>query len=212
LTVIRTVGEVALREPQGEEKYKDTLANILEETDRLRHLVDSLLTLSRADAGQVSLHLEWVNVSDLAKEVISHLSVLAEEKDQELVFGTSSSVSLSIDRVVVRQAMINIIHNAIKYCPGGSKIKITLEGAEGGLQIVISDNGPGIPKEHHAKLFDRFYRVDLGRSRREGGSGLGLSIARWGIEAHGGHIELHSEVQRGTTFRIHLQAKVIGET
>jgi heavy metal sensor kinase len=204
LTVIRTVGEVALREKHTDAGYRDIISNILEESDRLRHLVESLLTLSRADAGQVAISVEKCDMVDLCEGVVAHLGVLAEEKGQKLEIQSEGPVFASIDAKIVRQALINIVHNAIKYAGESARIVIKIFNRSNHPVIEISDNGPGIASEHHLKLFDRFYRVDSGRSRNEGGTGLGLSIARWGVEASGGRIELESEPGKGSTFRIVL--------
>jgi heavy metal sensor kinase len=205
LTIIRTAGEVSLRNASTASEYRDTIANILEETDRLRHLVDSLLSLSRADAGQFSLHRERADISEMCEEIVSHLSVLSEEKQQSLKLLETKSVFATVDRTIFRQAIINITHNAIKYCEHGTTIEMRVSEGPSEVVIEITDNGPGIAPQHQAKLFDRFYRVDEGRSRKDGGSGLGLSIARWAVEANGGSIELSSQVGQGSTFRIHLK-------
>ncbi len=102
---------------------------------------------------------------------------------------------------------MNLIDNAVKYTPEGGKIKVRVLAKERSAAIEVADTGPGIPKEHQERVFDRFYRVDNARSRELGGAGLGLSIARWAVEAHGGRIELESEVGKSCTFRIVLPYK-----
>lgn len=204
LTAIRSVGEVGLREHRDENAYREIIGSMLEEADRLGHLVDSLLTLSRADAGQVKLTRERVDLVELAREVTNQLGVLAEEKRQSISVEAAGPVYATVDRLVLRQAVINLVDNAIKYSPDGGHVRIVVRDQPHGPTLEVSDTGPGIGVEHQERIFDRFYRVDKARSRELGGTGLGLSIARWAVEAHGGHIELESEEGRGSTFRITL--------
>ena len=204
LTVIRSVGEVGLREHHDERAYREIIGSMLEEADRLGRLVDSLLTLSRADAGQVKLRLERMDLAELAHEVVNHLGVLAEEKRQFLTVEASVPVHATADRLVLRQAVINLVDNAIKYSPEGGRVRVLVRDQSYGPTLEVIDTGPGIAAEHREHIFDRFYRVDKARSRELGVTGLGLAIARWVVEAHGGRIELESEEGKGSTFRITL--------
>lgn len=204
LTVIRSVGEVALEQRHGEARYRETIGSMLEEVGRLGRLVDSLLTLSRADGGQVRLHREPADLAALAGEVVQQLKVLAEEKGQTLELDAPAAVPAPVDRVVLSQALSNLVDNAIKYAPPQTGIRIAVRRRGERAELEVSDHGPGIAPEHCARIFDRFYRVDKARARELGGVGLGLAIARWGVEAHGGAIELESEAGRGSTFRISL--------
>ena len=204
LTAMRSVGEVGLREHRDAAAYREIIGSMLEETDRLGRLVEGLLTLSRADGGNVSLKREGVDLAELARDVAAHLGVLAEEKRQSFAVEASGSVPAWVDRLVIRQALINLVDNAVKYTPPGGSIRISVRDGGPGPTIEVTDTGPGIPPEHRDHVFDRFYRIDKARSRDLGGAGLGLSIARWAVEAHGGRIELHSIEGRGSTFRITL--------
>jgi heavy metal sensor kinase len=204
LTAIRSVGEVGLREHRDENAYREIIGSMLEEADRLGHLVDSLLTLSRADAGQVKLTLSRVDLVELVREVANHLGVLAEEKRQSLAVDAIAPVFATVDRVVFRQAVINLVDNAIKYSPEGGHVRIVVRDQPQGPALEVIDTGHGIGVEDQKRIFDRFYRVDKARSRAMGGTGLGLAIARWAMEAHGGRLELESEEGRGSTFRIML--------
>jgi heavy metal sensor kinase len=207
LTALRTVGEVALRGDLDAAAARDVIGSMLEETDRLARLIDSLLTLSRADAGRVQLHSEPTDLAELAREVSGQLRVLAEEKRQTLEVDATGAVVASVDRLVLRQAVVNLVDNAIKYGPACSSIRVEVRHhRQGGATIAVRDEGPGIAPEHQGRVFDRFYRVDKGRSRSEGGVGLGLAIAKWAVEANGGKIELTSEVGRGSTFTITVPA------
>lgn len=205
LTAIRSVGEVALQEPKGPEEYRDVIGSMLEEVDRLTRLVESLLVLSRADANHVQLHRADTSLLSVAEEAASTLEVLAEEKRQTIDVEGDRDLVVSADRLILRHAIINLLDNAIKYSPAESSILLRVYRGEGKTAILeVIDQGPGISVEHQAYVFDRFYRVDKARTREWGGAGLGLSITRWAVEAHGGEINLKSEEGRGTTFRVSL--------
>jgi signal transduction histidine kinase len=165
--------------------------------------VDSLLTLSRADAGQAVLQRDIVDLSELAHEVVAELSVLAEEKQQVLRINSAEPVPVNADRVLLTQAIVNLLHNAIKYSPEAAEIAIVVSKDPESFIDVI-DRGPGIPQEHQGRIFDRFYRVDRSRSRGAGGVGLGLAIARSAVEVNRGRLTLHRTGPSGSTFRITL--------
>ena len=206
LTAMRSVGEIGLRGKREGSDYREIIGSMLEEVDRLSLLVDRLLTLSRADSGESMLSRERVNLCDLAEEVTTQLEVLAEEKQQSLtVEATEESMCLG-DPMVLRQALLNLVDNAIKYSPVGGRIVVKVStGTSGSAVLDVSDTGPGIPAEMRPRVFDRFYRADRSRSRENGGgTGLGLSIARWAVEVNGGQLTLESSEGQGSTFRITL--------
>jgi len=199
LTALRTVGEVALREED-----QPAISSMLEEAERLEELIESLLTLARMEGGTVELQLERLPMAGTLAEVRESLSVLAAEKEQRLEIAGSDAMTASADRVLLRQALLNIVHNAVRYAPRATRI--TLQAARRGREIVLSvaDEGPGIAPEHLPRIFDRFYRVDKARARAEGGHGLGLAIAKWAVERQGGRLEVESELGKGSVFRIVL--------
>jgi len=206
LTAMRSVGEVALRNKHDAKVYRDVIGSMLEEVDRLTRLVESLLTLTRGDSGRIQLAWQALDLAGLAGNVIDQLRVLADEKQQNLTLRVPAPVRAKGDAALVRHALTNVIHNAIKYTPDGGTISVELKASVGQAVIEVRDTGPGIPATHRDRIFDRFYRVDASRSREEGGVGLGLAIARWAIEANGGRIELASDEERGSLFRILLPA------
>ncbi len=205
LTAIRSVGEVALQDERSPAEYGDVIGSMLEEVDRLTRLAESLLALSRADAGHVQLQRQDIALFRLAEEASSVVEVLAEEKRQQIDIAGDANLLVSVDRLILRQAVVNLLDNAIKYSPPGSQILVRVQ-SEGDNQVTLDviDQGTGILKEHQPYVFDRFYRVDKARTREWGGAGLGLSITRWAVEAHGGDITLKSEEGHGTTFRVSL--------
>lgn len=206
LTALRSVGEVGLREPRTAPEYREIIGSMLEDADRLTHLVDSLLTLSRFDDGRVRLAPEPVDLGDLAAEVVAHLGVLAEEKGIEIRLRRASHAVAMADRQTLRQAAINILDNAIKYSPPRRPIEVETACTDGRCSLSVRDAGPGIAREHHSRIFDRFYRVDKARTREAHGTGLGLSIARWAVMANHGEILLDSAEGRGSRFTISLPA------
>jgi heavy metal sensor kinase len=205
LTALRTVGEVALRAKHDAEGYREAIGSMLEEVDRLTRLTDELLTLARADAGEATVRREPVDVAALARDVADHLSVLVEEKEQRLEVVTEP-LEVAADRTILRQALVNLAVNAVKYSPEGTRIRIETGRRDRAVFLEVADEGPGIAPEHRERIFERFYRVDKSRSREMGGTGLGLALVKWAAEAHGGHVELEAEVGRGSTFRILLPA------
>lgn len=204
LAVLRGVGEVGLQEPRDTAAYRDVIGSMLEEVDRLGRLVDGLLTLARAESGNLSVPKQPEDLLVLSQEVVECLRVLAEEKNQRLTFSSETALIADIDRDTVRLALMNLIANAIRFTPEGGAITTTLSNHGAYAAIEIQDNGPGIAPEHHAHIFERFYRVDPSRSQQSGGTGLGLAIARWAVTSNGGRIELESTPGQGSVFRIVL--------
>jgi heavy metal sensor kinase len=202
LTALRAVGEAALRSDELDPKgLRDALASMLEETRRLSDLVDALLLFARADTGGVSPSLEKVDLAGLLNEVREMLLVLAEEKRQRIEIAAEQLV-VRADRELLRLALLNLVHNAIRYSGAGTAIWLRIKSWEKTVLIEVVDEGPGIALEHQEKIFERFYRVDKARSRASGGTGLGLSIARWAVERQGARVELESEPDHGSLFRI----------
>jgi signal transduction histidine kinase len=180
---------------------------MLEDVDGITGMLDSLMLLSRADEGKVPLSREAVNVHELIFSLCEDMNVLSDPKGQTLTIHGDDGLVAQLDARVLRLALINLVDNAIKFAPRGSEIEITTRLAIDELQIEVHNPGEGIAAEHRDAIFDRFYRVDLGRSRSAGGSGLGLSVARWAVEAHQGTISLvdgPNGVTAGATFRIAL--------
>jgi len=204
LTSIRSVGEVALKRPLDEiAAYREAIGSMLEETERLTHMVDNLLILARGDTRKAKLNLASIDLGALIQEVIEELRVLAEEKNQDLSASIEKNVEVKIDKETMRLALSNILHNAILYTQTGGEVDVRLATRSDGegLAIEISDNGPGIPESERNRVFERFYRIDKARSRAAGGAGLGLAIARWAIEINGGSISFRDKEGPGTLCR-----------
>jgi len=203
LAVIRGIGEMALRETRTPVEYKDAIGSMLEDVDRLTRLVDTLLRLSRGDAGTIRLSPDVVDLGELARDVVSSLGILAEERRQRLQIAVAANVRVAADRLVLRDAITNVVDNAIKYGPPDSAIDVRVDANGQQATLTVADQGPGIPDQHRERVFDRFYRIDEGRSRESGGTGLGLAIAKWAVEVNGGIISLEPAAS-GSLFRIVL--------
>jgi signal transduction histidine kinase len=205
LSVLRGIGESELRETRTAEEYKDAIGSMLEEVDRLTKLVETLLRLSQADAGAIPIARERIDLAEVARDVVSSLGILAEERRQQLtVEAAGGGVGVLADRLMLREAIANVIDNAIKYGREASTVDVRVRAAGGQATLAVTDNGPGITAEHRERVFDRFYRIDEARSRDAGGSGLGLSIAKWAIEANGGRISVDAAPGGGSVFTIVL--------
>lgn len=210
LTAMRTVAEVALRERCADvpAPAREALCSMLEEIDRLTVLIDRLLTLTRADAGVAPPRLEPVDLAKVARDVAATLEPIAEECGIELTCVGDHEIIALADRDGTRQAVLNLVDNALRYTPRGGRVTIRCATRGSQSTLAVADTGVGIAPEHHARVFERFFRADPSRtSANDGrGVGLGLAIAKAGVEACGGRIELGSELGRGATFTIVLAA------
>jgi len=197
--------ELALRSPKSSEEYRRILASILEEVIHLSTIIDNLLTLSKADLGQQEISFnEKVNLKELMDEMLEDGEIIAMKKNISLGLKHNEELSIYGDRSRLRQLILNLIDNAVKYTPEKGEVVLSLEKENGYAKIIVQDTGIGIPKEEQSKIFNRFYRVDKGRSREQGGSGLGLSIAKWIAEMHKGRIDVESEPNKGSIFSVYL--------
>ena len=207
LTAIRSVGETALQKELSPQEYRDVLGSMLEEVNRQTALIENLLTLTRGDSNQIEIHPESVEVGSVVWDTIDLLHVLAEEKCQNIVIDIPDSYHVNADPAILRQAIINIIDNAIKFTKNTGSIVISVKPRNNSIVIEVTDPGPGIMKEDLLKIFDRFYRVDKARTASiTGGTGLGLAIAKWAVEINGGTVDVESDFGHGSTFRIVLPA------
>jgi two-component system heavy metal sensor histidine kinase CusS len=204
LTAIRTEVEVALAGSPVTPEQGRLLGSVLEECSRLTRLTDQLLTLAREDAGTLPPEREPVDLSALAAAVADNMLPLAEAKGLTLRVNGPGPAVVRGDATRLRQVFYNLLDNAIKYTPSGGSVEVSVEARAPGAVVTVRDTGVGIPPEHLPHVFDRFYRADKARSRAEGGSGLGLSIARSLVAAHAGQIALTSVPGRGTTCTVAL--------
>lgn len=204
LTALRSVGEIALRGDGDAGAMREVIGSMLEEAQRLQVLTDTLLMFARVESGNFPGKPISIDLGMITTEVCDSLEVLASEKRQRIELDLADLVQVAAEPVLLRQAIANLVHNAIRYSPPGSTIRIATRRSHGEAVIEVTDEGPGIGAEHRQMVFERFFRIDKARSRAEGGSGLGLALAKLSVESFGGTIELFSEPGEGCLFRIRL--------
>jgi len=201
LSIQQSVGELALQRSMSAAQYQDTLESMLEETNNLIRLVEALLLIAKMDSGQLHLARTRLQISDLVLEVTGELEVLAQEKSQTLTVDASEDAFVDADRGMLRQVLMNLLINAIKYTPEGGAISVlTHTSANRDVEITVSDNGPGINPDDQDRVFERFYRVCSDRE----GIGLGLALTKWIVEAHRGKISCKSIVGQGSQFTVRI--------
>jgi heavy metal sensor kinase len=221
LTILKGEVEVTLRKERTPQEYEQILKSNLEEINRMSQIVEDLLLLSKADSGELRLNKEDMNLTEILNEVVAQVKILAQSKNLRIETSNHHEVIRMFgDPLRIRELFLNLIENGIKYTEEGGSIHIHLtkdaflqDGTSAGgpkgeqvkfARIIVSDTGMGISKEDQERIFDRFFRVDKARSRGQGGSGLGLSICKWIVEAHRGEINVESELGKGSSFIIKL--------
>ncbi|HXW96199.1 MAG TPA: HAMP domain-containing sensor histidine kinase [Gemmatimonadales bacterium] len=207
LMVLRAGVERAMNHPTTPNEALQSLEEVLQEIHRMSELVDNLLTLARADEGRATLAVEPGDLRELVNEAAETAGILGEEPGIAVRSEVPEvPVEIAVDQSRIRQLLLNLVTNAIKYTPSGGKVSIGLVDQGETVALVVGDNGIGIPAADLPHIFDRFYRVDTARSRSgdRPGAGLGLAITKWIAEAHGGTITVQSRPGRGTVFTVTL--------
>ena len=207
LAVMRGDIEIALRRERKPEDYRNVLTSNLEEIIRLSRLVEDLLMLARADVGQAVLQCEPMDLDELCAAVLEYLSPLAEEKEQRLMYQgpTTKPLNVNADAQRIKQMLLNLLDNALKYTPANGTITLALTTKDHEAVLSVADTGRGIPEEDLPHIFDRFFRHSRSTSDKTvQGFGLGLSIVRWIVHSHGGKISAESTLGKGTKFTVRL--------
>lgn len=204
LAVIFSEADVALSQKRSPDEYQESLGVIKDEARRLSLLVDDMLDLARADAGAQQLQRAEFYLNDLVDECCRSARALAAPRRISLLAESTPDLIYFGDEELLRRMLMNLLNNAVKYTPESGEVKVSLKNDDRQVTIAITDTGIGIPPEVSERIFDRFFRVDKARSRAESGTGLGLPIARWIAEAHGGSIAVQSEPGRGSVFTASL--------
>jgi heavy metal sensor kinase len=205
VSIVVSNAECGLRRDRTSEEYRESLEHCLRAGRRMTGVVDGLLVLTRADAGELVLSREPVDLRALVSETVDFLRPLAGDHGVTVSLSADAEPAmLSGDAERLRTAVGNLVSNAIRYNRENGRVDVTLLREEGELVLIVSDTGVGIPEEARARVFERFFRVDRARSRDAGGSGLGLAITKLVVEAHGGRISLTSEEGAGTTVTVRL--------
>jgi len=210
LAVLRGETEVALGKTRTVDEYQQSLSLIQDEAERLSRIVEDLFILARQPINtRAALNKERVSLNDAVRDCARAAQVLAFRKGVRLKLENDSpSIALNGDEDLIKRMLLNLLDNAVKYTPAGGEISLALVRQNGNAEIVVRDTGIGIPAEAQSRVFDRFYRVDKARARTMGGAGLGLSIAQWIVEVHGGSINLASTPGHGSTFTIVLPTQL----
>jgi heavy metal sensor kinase len=204
LTVLRGEIESVVQEPRLPAEWRERMGSALEEVERLANIVEGLFAISRLDAGEAQA--EWVrfDLGQLAAATTDQMFLLAEDKKIALACTAPKGVWVEGDRARLKQVVVNLLDNAIKYTAEGGEIALTVSTIDSKAVLEVVDNGIGIPPEALPRIFDRFYRVDKARSRDLGGAGLGLSIVKSICTAHHGRVEASSTPGQGSRFRVEL--------
>ena len=206
LTILRGEIQVAMREPANHPFLIETLKSNLDEAVHLSRLVDSLLTLARADAGQALVGREPVPLAPLIRACLQKLKSVAGQRQIRLEFSSvdAETAAVAADAIALDRVVINLVENAIQHSPGGDSVLVALAVNPKTIKMTVTDHGIGIEGEHLSRLFDRFYRVDAARRRTDGGAGLGLSIVKTLVIAMGGVVSVKSEIGVGSSFTVEL--------
>jgi two-component system OmpR family sensor kinase len=206
LTVMKGETELALRRSRPAEDYRLVLESSLEEIDRMARIVDELLFLSRADLGEVQIESLPVRLDALVEDIQRQAVVLGQEQAVQVVVGAVEPIQVQGDELRLRELLLNLVDNAVKYSRPGGKVEIALARDGTTARLSVADQGIGIPADAQARIFNRFYRTDDARAHAKKGTGLGLSICKWIAEAHHGRIEVWSAVGQGSKFTVVLPA------
>lgn len=202
LAALRGEAEVALAKCRSAEEYQHVLESQLEEFDKLTRMVNDLLTLARAEAGEIPLRSERVDLAVLARAAVDLLQPLADEHGLSLAAEVESAAETSGDPQWLESVILNLLDNAIKFTGEGGSVRVLVNRLDGRARLTVSDTGIGIPSESFPHIFEPFYRADSSRSRQIGGVGLGLALVHWVVAAHGGRIDVNSQPSQGTRITI----------
>ena len=207
ITVLRSRAGVAQQKARGPEEYAEALSDIEREAARMGTIVDDLLILARADAGQRAPRRERCFLDDVVLDAVHAAQPLADRRGVRLEGGTLGEAAVSAEPELLRQAAVIVLDNALKYTPSGGTVTVTVAAAEGRCTLAVRDTGIGIAPDVLPHVFERFFR-GAPAAGREPGAGLGLAIARWIADAHGAQVEIQSEVGRGTDVSLSFPAAV----
>jgi heavy metal sensor kinase len=204
LAILQGETEVALRSPNLPEEIRLVLASNLEELDRLKRIVNDMLTIAEAEAGRQVLMKDPLDMKPLLEDLVDQMRLLALDRSVQIDLECIQEMWVDADKLWIRRAIINLLDNAIKYSKDGGKVEISATSRDSWMYLEIKDYGIGISPEDLPHIFDRLYRADPARSRDSGGAGLGLSLVKWIIEAHKGSISVESKTDHGSCFKISL--------
>jgi signal transduction histidine kinase len=203
LTRLRGTAEMALAGAPDPERYREALADCVEESDRVLVMLNTLMDISEAESGAMQLRREPVRLAEVVARAVELYRDVADAKGVTLAADARDDVVVTADRTRLEQVAANLLDNAIKYTPAGGRVDVDVRRDAGDALLIVRDNGAGIPPDELPRIFDRLFRGD--RSRAERGLGLGLSLVKAVVEAHGGRVDVASEPGRGSTFTVVLR-------
>ncbi len=211
ITRLRGTAELALKSPEGdEEALRDALADCIEESDTMLRLLNTLMDISEAQSGALNLRVEQVDAGEVLRDAAELYEYVADAKGIRIELGDVDGMTLEADPVRLRQVLANLLDNAIKYSPSGSSVELSSIALEDSVVFRVRDNGSGIEEEDMPRIWNRLYRGADARDRP--GLGLGLSLVKAIVEAHGGSVDIHSELGVGTEVRVHLPTQPPGSS
>ena len=205
ISLIRTEAEIALRKSRTSAEYREALQYILWESEQTSCLIEQLLTLARADSGRETLRLTALDLPSLVRGIGNEWRQMVESRGLEFTLDVPDcQLTIQADRMALQRLFAILLDNAVKYTPAPGRIELSLQKVDENAAVIVGDSGIGIPEEHQAKIFERFYRVDQARSREIGGAGIGLAIAQWIVHQHQASITVQSHVGSGSAFCVRL--------
>lgn len=204
LTVMKGETELALRRPRSAEDYRLVLESNLEEIDRMTRIVDELLFLSRADLGEVKMESLPIRLDVLVEDIQRQAALLGQDQGIQVTLGPVEPATIRGDELRIRELLLNLVANAVKYSRPGGKVPISLVSEGNSARLRVTDDGIGIAPEEQPHIFDRFFRTPAARAHAKEGTGLGLSICKWIVDAHHGRIEVQSAAGVGSQFTVIL--------
>jgi signal transduction histidine kinase len=202
MTRLRGMAEMALQSGENVDAIREALGDCMEESERILKMLNTLMDISEAETGVIKLDIKTVPLSELTKDVVELYRYVAEEKNIMVDAHVADDLFVRADPVRIRQVLGNLLDNAIKYTPNGGRVEVTAELMGNGLAIHIMDTGIGIPTADISRIWDRLYRGDQSRSQK--GLGLGLSLVKAIVKAHGGEVDVQTEPGKGSTFTFFL--------
>jgi signal transduction histidine kinase len=204
LTVLHGELEAVAQAKQLDPQVHEMIGSALEETERLAKIVESLLAISRLDAGEARMERTRFDLAEIAATTTEQMRLLAEDKNIALQTDAAQAVEVEGDRARLKQVIVNLLDNAIKYTLENGSVRVKVSAEDMTAVLEVADTGTGIPRDALPHIFERFYRVDKARSRQMGGAGLGLAIVKSIVAAHGGEVKVESAEGQGSRFRVEL--------
>lgn len=206
ITAIRGQLEVALFTAGSQEQYREAIVNAMQDIERLSHIVRALLLLSQAESGHLALRKAPLDLAELVRDIVEQFQIPAEGAQLELTAELPGECAAVVDRIQIERLVSNLLSNAVEYTPAGGQVRVRLARCDDQVELTVADTGCGIAAGHLPHIFERFYRAPAQEDGPERGIGLGLSFVAWIVKAHGGTVEVVSELGKGSLFTVRFPA------